>query len=185
MDPVENVYAAGTIVSLRPPAEADIDAGWTAWFNDETVVRHLVSQYWPNSRESQRRYFDSLHAQRDRLVLSIVDSTDGKLVGTGSLSSINFVHRYAYIAVVIGAREFHKGPVAMEAYNLFLRVAFRRLNLRTVISVSSSGNKSVHAVHRAVGFVEYGRIPAVYETGGELFDSVFSAVDATSWLERQ
>ena len=182
---VVNCYVRGRTISLRHPTQEDIVGGWTEWFSDPDITRHLPDQYWPNSTEAQGRYYESLLAQRERLSLSVVHNADGRLIGTCSLSSINVAHRYATVAVVIGDKRFHRAGIGVEAYNLILEVAFRRLNLMTVLSFSSSMNTAVHGVHRLVGFAERGVIPGVFDYDGRRIDMVVSSVLRDDWMERQ
>ena len=53
------------------------------------------SRFWPNSIESQKIFYDSLHNDRNKLVLSIVLKSNDKHIGVISLACINWVHRYA------------------------------------------------------------------------------------------
>ena len=181
---ISNCYCRGKQISLRHPTEEDIDDGWYEWFSDEETTLNLTYQYWPNSREAQLEYYRHLLHQRDRLALSIIENAHNKLIGTCSLNKINWVHRHADIAVVLGNKDFHRGAIGVEAYNLLLKVAFTRLNLNTVLSVGTSNNEAAHQIRKIVGFESRGSIPDLVNINGKNYDGIISSVSREVWLAK-
>lgn len=179
-----NPYTVGTHVYLRSPTAADVEGAWHEWLSDEETTRWLGLRYWPNSVERQQEFYQSCQQSQDRLVLSIVDVATDKHLGVGNLSSINWVHRYCDVAILIGDSEFRKGPHVVEAMSLLIKVAFLRLNLRIIKSSFASSNAASQAMHDIFRFKEVGRFPGLLWDRGRYVDSVFAMLDRQEWMKR-
>jgi [ribosomal protein S5]-alanine N-acetyltransferase len=181
---VYNAYAVGKRVYLRHPTEDDLEGRWHEWLSDEETTKSLAARRWPNSRDTQREFYEAAKKSRDRLVLSIVDiETDGH-IGVCSLSGIDWVHRYADIAVVIGESEFRSGPFVADALTLLLKIAFLRLNLRIVKGGYMSSNLTTEAIMKVFRFKEVGRFEGLFWCDGTYVDSVLVMLDRETWMKR-
>jgi diamine N-acetyltransferase len=179
-----NPYTVGTHVYLRHPTPADAEGVWHEWLSDEETTRWLSLRHWPNSVERQREFYQSSLRSEDRLVLSVVDVQTDKHIGICNLSSINWVHRYCDIAVIIGDADYRKGPAVLEAFSLLLKVAFLRLNLRIVKSSFVSNNESSQAIHDIFRFKEVGRLPGLIWDRGRYVDNVIAMLERKDWMKR-
>ena len=88
--------------------------------------------------------------------MSVVTKENDKHIGVVSLSFINWVHRYADVAIVIGEKDYNKGTYSIEAFSLILKVAFIRLNLRTIKSGYANSNEASRTIHRVFKFNKVG-----------------------------
>ena len=75
---------------------------------------------------------------KDRLVFSICLKKNDKHIGQCSLSGVNWVHRYADIALLIGNKKFRKSLYTLEVYKLLFEIAFNRLNLLNIKSATAN-----------------------------------------------
>lgn len=178
-----NAYIVGKHVYLRHPTEEDALGNWHEWFSDEQTTKYLVERFWPNSKEAQLEFFRSLE-DRNRLVLSIVTKANDRHIGVVSLSSIHWVHRYADVAIVIGDKNFHKGSYAVEAFALVLKVAFLRLNLRTIKSYYVKSNRASKTIHTLFHFFKVGEYKNLLHIDGHDEDLVVSMLARKDWLKR-
>jgi len=179
-----NAYVVGSHVYLRHPTLTDVEGPWHEWLSDEETTRWLGLRYWPNSVEQQREFYDSCKPNDDRLVLSIVDIASERHIGVCNLSGINWVHRYCDMAIVIGDRDYRKGPHLLEAVSLLLRTAFMRLNLRVVKSSFAASNEASGALHSVFRFQEVGRLKQLFWDHGRYVDSVIMMLRREDWFER-
>ena len=179
-----NPYISGKQVYLRHPIEEDVDGKWHEWFSDQDVTRYLNDRFWPNSREGQLAFFKSLFKDKTKLVLSIINKSNDKHIGVVSLSSINWVHSYADIAMVIGEKEYRKGTIGIEAFSLMLEVAFTKLNLRNIKSGYVSKNKESEALHRMMRFNVIGSYKDLVCINGEYMDLTLECLNRKSWSKR-
>ena len=127
-----NPYMVGKQIYLRHPTEEDVQGKWHEWLSDEELTKFMTDRFWPNSKEAKLEFYKSLINNKERLVLSLINKSNNEHVGVVSLSAINWVHRYADIALAIGEKKYRKGPIVIEAFSLMLKVAFVRLNLKNV-----------------------------------------------------
>ncbi len=179
-----NPYAVGERIYLRAPTLEDAEGKWHEWLSDEETTRGLVQRYWPNTVQQQREFYESSQKSRDRLVLSIVDKATDQHIGVGSLSGIDWLHRYADIAIIIGDKSFRHGPYVLEGMSLMLSIAFLRLNMRIVKSVYSASNEASQKMHDIFHFKQVGRIPSLYWDRGQYTDSVISILNGEDWMAR-
>lgn len=178
-----NPYVVGKLVYLRHPTEEDALGKWHEWFSDEETTKDLADRFWPNSKEAQLQFVKTL-GDRSRLALSVVVKETDRHIGVVSLSSINLIHRYADVAIVIGEKEFHKGAYSVEAFGLILRVAFLRLNIRTIKSFYVKSNYPSMMLHRVFKFTPVGEFKDIFFVDGHYENLVIEMLDQESWLKR-
>ena len=179
-----NPYAVGKQIYFRHPTEVDVEGKWHEWFSDEETAKAMVDRFWPNTKEAQLEFYKSLLNSRDRLALSIINKSNDEHIGIISLSSINWVHSYADISLVLGEKEYRKGSIAAEAFSMMLKVAFIRLNLKNVKSAYNALNKESEALHRLMKFNKVGVYRKLACIDGNDVDVIVEMLDRKSWLKR-
>lgn len=179
-----NPYAIGKTVYLRAPSRADAAGRWHEWFSDPDVTEFLLDRWWPNTPDEQLKFFESIASGRDRLVLAVCRIDSDEHIGVCNLSSINWVHRSADIALVVGEPAHRQGTVAVETLGLLLGVAFNRLNLLNLRSSHVEGNPHTPALERLFGFSEVGRFKKAAFHKGSYVDVIWSQLSHDTWAER-
>jgi len=181
---MKNPYIIGKQIYLRHPIREDVEGEWYEWFSDEETTKFLESRFWPNSKESQLKFYNSLHDDKNKLVLSIILKSNDKHIGVISLGNINWVHRYADIGIVIGDKQFNQGVYATEAYALILKTAFLKLNLNNVRASYCKAHKNSEALLKLFRFKVAGEYEKLLTIDGHEEDIVCTYIDKKSWLER-
>ncbi len=181
---MKNPYVIGKSIYLRAPTSEDIDGNWYEWFSDPEVTQYLGNHFWPNTRELQANFFDSIKNTKDKLVLCICISETNEHIGMCNLSAINWVHRYADIALVIGEKKYRNGVIAVETMSLLLNIAFNRLNLENIKASHMSINTGTQALLSIFGFREVGRFSNILYFCGIYVDSVLSQISRAEWAGR-
>ena len=179
-----NPYTIGTHVYLRHPTLEDVEGSWHEWLSDEETTRWLGMRYWPNSVEKQREFYESCQQSKDKLILSIIDKKTDKHIGICNLSGISWLHRYCDIAIIIGNKDYRKGPHMLESVSLLLRTAFLRLNMRIVKSYFASSNKASQAIHDVFHFKEVGRLEGLLWDRGCYVDNIIAMLKRDDWMLR-
>ena len=177
-------YASGKHIYLRAPRIEDADGAWVDWMNDEETTKWLAEQFWPKTRDDQRNFIENSNKDKSRLVLMAVDRITNKLIGVCSLSSINYVHRYCSIAIIIGDRDYRHGDYLIETFSILLRIAFKRLNMRYVRSAYVDGNDASEMLHRIFRFVGCGTYPETFWDGEVFRDIKLLTLAQQDWLHR-
>lgn len=179
-----NPYIVGKNVYLRHPTEDDVNGRWHEWISDEETTRFMVDKYWPNSKEAQLDFYKRLEKDKSRLVLSIIDKESDKHIGVVSLSFINWVHRFADLAIIIGEKEYRKGSHALEAVSLVLKIAFMRLNLRVIKGGYVQSNELTKTLCQVLGFKEIGICEKMLWIDGGYKGLVIVMLDRDVWMKK-
>ena len=179
-----NPYIVGNHVYLRHPTLADVEGVWHEWMSDEETTRWLNLRYWPNCIENQKEFYESNRLSKDRMVLSIVDIESDKHIGICNLSNISWLDGYCDLAVVMGDKNFRKGPHGLESYSLLIKIAFLRLNFRIIKSAFTSTNEAAKAAHDIFHFKEVGRLEELLWDRGKYVDSVIVMLKRDDWMNR-
>ena len=63
-----NPYAVGKNIYLKSPEMDDVlHSSWYTWFSDPEVTKYLGdSRYWPNTKDSQLKFYESSKDSTDR-----------------------------------------------------------------------------------------------------------------------
>tara|TARA_B110000003_G_scaffold32686_2_gene30394 strand:+ start:4032 stop:4613 length:582 start_codon:yes stop_codon:yes gene_type:complete len=179
---MKNPYSIGKNIYLRTPTKEDLNGEWHEWFSDPEITKYLADRWWPNSIEMQESFFSEINTSKTRLVLSIVDKKTDKHIGVGSLGSINWVHRHADLAVVIGDKKFRKGIYSIQAFHQLISIAFNKLNLRNLRSVYVSEHKSSKEMNAIFGFEPAGSLKKFFFNGEEYVDINIEQLSKTNKL---
>jgi ribosomal-protein-alanine N-acetyltransferase len=179
-----NPYAIGKKIYLRAPIEEDVTGNWYQWLSEPEITAFLVERWWPNTIESQFAFFNSIKNNKERLVLSICDSKTDLHIGVCNLSSINWVHRNADVALIIGDKNYRNGTYAIETMSLLLQIAFLRLNLLNLKSSHVSSNPYTPILEKMFGFKEVGRFSNYMFSNNEYVDLVLSQLKKEEWISR-
>lgn len=159
-----DVFIKGNMVDLVVLTEYIVEkTNWYKWFNDEENTKYMQKHYYPNSKELQLRYFkEEIEGNDKKLQLGIYHKKDKYLIGTISLSNINFQHRKCEISGFIGEKKYQTLKPFLEANKLLIKHAFEQLNMNRIYGGALNKDVSDFFV-RMLNF----------ETEGVLIDDVY------------
>lgn len=125
-------FIKGELVNLSVPNQLAIDEdGWAEWFNNTAELQATEHGIYPNHRNSQQRFLESLADDRTKIVLLTCDPVSGKAFGVISLQNINLRERAAEIAM--NSAGWHKQNVhplaTLEAMARLTQHGFDQLGL--------------------------------------------------------
>ena len=179
-----NPYEIGKTIYLRTPTKNDINVNWYQWFSDPETTEFLIDRWWPNSIENQENFYNQIIQNKTSLVLSVCDKNTDKHIGVCSLSSINWVHRYADVAIVIGEKKFRNGVIAVEIMTLLLKIAFKRINLLNLRSVFVKSHPYTPSLMNLFKFKEVGSLKEFFYHKDKYVDLVISQLQRHNWQKR-
>ena len=162
-----DVFIKGELIDLVVlDEEAVAKTNWYNWFNDEEITKYMVKHYYPNTRGMQLGFFKKeIENNPNKLQLGIFHKKDKVLIGTVSLSDIDFFNRQCEIAGLIGEKKYQNFRNMIEACKLLIKHAFETLNMHRVYGGSII--KEVDEMFcRVLGFTHEGiRRECVYKNG--------------------
>lgn len=181
-----NPYAIGKSIYLRAPTLEDAtDSSWFEWFSDPKITQYLGgSSFWPNTREMQIQFYEEAKKNKNRMVLLICLIETNELIGVCNLSEINWVYRYADVALVIAEEKYRKGTVAIETLALLLDIAFNRLNLLNLRASHIETNYVTPVLLKLFKFKNVGRYLKINYYFGEYVDTLLYQLSRKEWIEK-
>ena len=126
-----SIFIKGETIDLCVPSTLAIERDdWADWFNDLDTTRFLSQGDFPNMKENQYDFYESLR-RRERLGLLIKAKKSERVFGIVALSFINFQTRNAELTIALGMRDdTTKGRLfALEAWALIAAHGFEILGL--------------------------------------------------------
>ena len=173
------IFIPGETVDLVIPSLRAISQdNWHSWFNDPETTRYSNYGLFPNTPQKQIDFLSSLQEPNcRRLVLLIMPKNVDHAVGVVSLSNIDFIHRSAETAVVIGERPTAKKSMfwAMEAKARIVQHGFETLGLRRIGGAQTMPLAVWQNYQLLFGFRPEGAARASFARGHEVFDRVTSS----------
>lgn len=145
-------YLVGENLYLRPLEESDIGEEYLSWVNDPEVTRYMETGRFPVPLLNLRTHFERFQKSNTDLIFAIVDRAADQHIGNVTLYLINWVHRTAHIAIMIGRKDFWGKGYAFEAWSLLIEYAFQRLGLRKIIAGAIAGNEASIRALKKLGF---------------------------------
>lgn len=161
-------------VRLAPFAVDDVDERYVGWLNDPQVVRYTEARWRVHTLESARDYVRESNGDTNvRLFRILVE--DGVHVGNVRVSSIDWTHKRADIAIIIGDRSYRGRGVGVRAIELVSEYCFDELGLEKLTAGMYAENEpSIRAFEKA-GFVIEGRLAKHHRYGDGRMDGVLMA----------
>ncbi len=167
---------------LRALTPQDLDLAWR-WVNDP-AVHQFITTIWPLSPQDEE---DWLRQVRQRplwerpLVLDARQKDGWRAIGNAALARIEWRHRWAELAIMIGDKAFWGQGYGTEAVQALVGIAFDILNLHRVQLEVYDYNRRAQRAYEKAGFrVEGRRREAIYYRGA-YHDSLLMAVLRTEW----
>ena len=179
-----NPYEIGNKIYLRTPTKSDLSGNWYQWFSDPETTEFLIDRWWPNSEEAQEIFYNQIILSKSSLVLSVCDKKTDKHIGVCSLSSINWVHRNADIALVIGDKKYKNGLVAVEIMTMLIKIAFKRINLLNLKSVFVSNHPTTPSLVNLFKFKQVGVLKDYFFYNDKYVDVIITQLKREDWQKR-
>jgi RimJ/RimL family protein N-acetyltransferase len=159
-------FLEGENVYLRALRETDADGPYVGWLNDETACLGNSHHNWPFTRGAALDYIRDAGKGAGDLVLAIVLKETHAHIGNIALQRIDWIHRSAQFAILLGDRgEWGKGR-GLEAGRLIVRHGFAALNLNRIECGTYETNVGMRKLAAALGMKEEGvRRQAAWKDG--------------------
>ena len=165
-------FIEGERIYLRGIRSQDAEGDYCSWMNDPEVTRYLESRFYPRSTENIASYITQVNESSDSVLFAIVVRDGNIHIGNIKIGSINWIHRYTDVGLLIGSKTHWGNGFASEAIKLVVDYTFKKLNLRRLEAGCYSTNiASINAFKKA-GFIEEGRLKKRYFFEGDYVDKV-------------
>jgi ribosomal-protein-alanine N-acetyltransferase len=165
-------FLSGNKLFLRVINEKDLEGRYFDWLNDCEVTKYLETGFFPNSSENMLKYFNDVGRNVNNVLLAIIDAKTNKHIGNIRLGPINWIHRNAFLGIIVGEKEFWGKGYATESIKLMVEYGFDRLNLHKISAGVNNYNTASLKAFERVGFEEEGRRKEELFVDGRYCDSI-------------
>jgi RimJ/RimL family protein N-acetyltransferase len=167
-------FLNGREIYLRAVSEADVTDRYISWLSDPQVTRYMGWRAFPSTRADVIEYVNSQRAG-DSLFLAIVRRSDDVHVGNIHLGPIDWVHRRAELAMLLGDQAAWGRGYMTESFELVIAHAFEKLNLHKLKAGTDAENIGAIRVFQKTGWTEEGRLRAETFRDGQFRDLILFA----------
>ena len=179
-------FLEGERIYLREVRPSDVNESYYRWMNDPEVTRYLETRFFPNAMEGLREYVASKLGDRDNVFLAIVLKQGDRHIGNIKLGSINWIHRFADVGLMIGEKDCWGKGYATEAISLVTLYAFKTLNLHRLTAGCYDANMGSAKAFIKAGWRQEGIRKSHFYSNGTYLDDVLLGVirsdDSTIFL---
>lgn len=160
------VFLEADRVYLRPLRETDAEGPYVGWLNDEAACQGNSHHVYPFSRKQATDYIRQADSRGRDLVLAIVLKDSDRHIGNIALQRIEWIHRSAQFAILLGDRSQWGKGYGLEAGRLIVQHGFAALNLNRIECGTFESNAGMHKLALALGMKQEGvRRQAAYKNG--------------------
>lgn len=179
-----NPFLVGRTIYLSPLSREDISDRYIGWLNDPEVCRDNSHATFPNTLEKAIAYVDSVQARDTELAFAVRRVSGDEHIGNVALNRINWVHRTAELAILIGEKDAWNKGVGSEAYELLIQHGFNVLNLNRIASIQVARNTGMVRVCEKNGMQKEGVLRQLLFRNGEYLDGVIYSILRAEWQSK-
>ncbi len=163
---------------LRDIEIRDITSEYIRWLNDPEVTKYLEIRFVPQTKEKVIEYVQSaLEDTRNKMHFGIYDKDGERLVGTVTLTHIDWNHYFTDISFVIGHPEASGKGYATEAVHGIIYYVFRQCKIVKLFGGYYQGHEKSANVFRNNGFQIEGRLyKKVINYNNQRVDHIFEGL---------
>ena len=148
----------GPRIYLKLLSQDDVNEKYLRWVEDPEILEYLESRWRAYTLEDLKNYVRTVNDGLNNFMFGIYLKENSEYVGNIKIGSINQIHRYGDIGLIIGEKSVWGKGYGVEAINLVTRYAFDEINLNKVFSGIYANNvKSIKAFKKA-GYREVGTL---------------------------
>lgn len=147
----------GKKVNLRPFQLKDAKKT-LAWRNDPATRFLAMMHPYPVTKEMEQDWLQGIlrDTSNRSVVFAVETAKEGRLIGNFQLRDIQWIHRRAWLGIVIGDDSQRGKGYGEEAMKLGLEYAFRDLNLNKISLEVIRSNTGAIRLYEKLGFKKEG-----------------------------
>jgi RimJ/RimL family protein N-acetyltransferase len=125
--------------------------------NDPEVTRYMGWRAFPSTRQAILEYVQRPRAN-ESLFLAVVEKHSNRHIGNLHLGPIDWVHRRAELAMMLGEKDAWGKGYMTEAFELIIDHAFNVLNLHKLKAGTEVENRGAVRLFQKTRWIEEGRL---------------------------
>ena len=175
-------FITGERVYLRGIERSDLEGEYFQWLNEYQVTMFTEAGRFPNTKEAMEEYYRNVVLSNNNALFAIIDKKSDQHIGNIKLGPIDWYHRRAFLAYMIGNKDFWGKGYTAEVIKLIFEYGFIRLGLNKICSrVAANHPASLKACEKA-GLVVEGRAKSEFYFQGEYYDALYLGITRENFL---
>lgn len=131
-------------IFLGPISIDDDIQEYQKWINNYGNTYYLGVGKFPMDTKSIKNYTNTKNESKNDILFGIFLQEDEKHIGNITIDDIDWIHRKAEIAIIIGDKDYQGQGFAKEALEKVISHCFERLNLNKLyVGIVSQNNLSI------------------------------------------
>ena len=177
-------YLIGKTISLHGLTAVDVseDSPYFSWLDDLSLDTFTERSYFPNNAKRMQSYFDRSCENDDLILLGIFDNETDKHIGNITFQEIDWINRRAFIAYMLGDKEFSGKGIITQAVLMMMFYGFQKLNFDRIHGGVSELHVASIRICQKVGLLEEGRMRNHILRNGEASDILVVGSLRDEWL---
>ena len=177
-------YLIGKTISLHGLTTVDVseDSPYFSWLDDLSLDTFTERSYFPNNAKRMKSYFDRSCENDDLILLGIFDNETDKHIGNITFQEIDWINRRAFIAYMLGDKEFTGKGIITQAVLMMMFYGFQKLNFDRIHGGVSELHVASIRICQKVGLLEEGRMRNHILRNGEASDILVVGSLRDEWL---
>lgn len=178
-------FIIGKEISLHGLRSKDLseDSPYFNWLDDLSLDVYTQRSYFPNNLKRFRSYYEHACENSDLLLFGIYDNQTGRHIGNINFQLINWINRTAFIAYMLGDKEFTGKGITTQACLMLMYYGFNKLNFERIYGGVSEAHLASQRVCQKVGLVEEGRMRKHLLRQGKRYDVITVGALREEWIE--
>ena len=171
---------------LKPFSEALVTDRYVTWLNDPEITQFLEVRFERQTRDMALQFVRSFAGPVEKYMWGVFPLDGPDMVGTATLHSINRIHGFGEIGLLIGEKEHWGRGASLDVISVIADYAFGELELRRLTAGTYARHWGMNLMYRKLGFTLEGTLRQAYVlTPGTYVDGYRWAILAEEWRARR
>ena len=171
----------GTHIFIKPLSPEDVTQNYANWMADEEVTQFLESRWNAYIIEDLKNYIKTINDSPNDFIFGIFIKETSQYIGNIKIGSINQLHRFGDIGLMLGEKTAWGKGFGTEAITLATKYAFEELNLNKLIAGIYANNIGSYKAFLKAGYREAGLLKNHRFYKGIYIDEILVEKSKTSY----
>ena len=158
------------------------DQPYFNWLNDLSLDLYTERSFFPNNKDRMLAYYELACANSNLLLLGIFDNETDKHIGNITLQEIDWINRRAFIAYMLGDRNFAGKGIITDAVLMMMYYGYHKLNLERIWGGVSNLHAASMRICDKVGLKKEGVMRNHLCRNGEASDVIVVGSIRSEWV---
>jgi ribosomal-protein-alanine N-acetyltransferase len=148
----------GERIYIKLLSPDDINQSYVEWMQDYETIEFLDSKWKVYTLDDLKSYVKHMNESPNDFLFGIFLITDNRYIGNIKIGSINQIHRFGDLGLLIGEKDCLGKGLGTESIELATKYAFEELNLNKLTAGMYINNIGSYKSFIKAGYREVGKL---------------------------